>query len=264
MKDIMRPKLFLFFCLLIFASLACQSTGPLATLLATPTATPTITPSATPTFTPSPFPTSSPVGVAKEKLDSGETLIIDYDNGYVLLLSQEWFTVPADAESLKEAMGSVVEENPELASALENMKVLIQDDTLRFIAFNTSKEYRDGSTFTNLFTVSISDPVVASLPMDFFVELNVEQIRESSAKAQIIDSGESTNINGIPYGYIVLDNNQIQDGISINARQHILVIKKEDTMTLFTLTVPGKVSSNAEELIQQISDSLYSLEDYMK
>ena len=252
----------------IFVSLACQSSGPLGGLFATATPTPTNTSTPTPTVTPSPTftpsPTPLPTGVQSESLADGSTKVIDYDFEYALLLSEDWLPIPANAEDLKKAVDTASEDNPELGETLKNLNEIIQDDTLRLLAYNTNKIYRDGTNFPNLIVVTLEDAVIKSLPLDFLVELNVEQIKESNLNAEVIDSGVKTNKNKVEYGYIVMENNVNQGSKNVNVRQYAIIFKRDSAMTLFTLTIPGKVKDQADTILQDLLDSLYWLEDLPK
>lgn len=252
----------------IFVSLACQSSGPLGGLFATATPTPTNTSTPTPTVTPSPTftpsPTPLPTGVQSESLTDGSTKVIDYDYEYALLLSEDWLPIPANAEDLKKAIDSASENNPELEETLKNVDAILKDDTLRLLAYNTNRAYRDGTNFPNLIVVTLEDAVIKSLPLEFLLELNVEQIKESSLNAKVLDSGMKTNKNKVEYGYIVIENNVNQGSKNVTVRQYSIIFKKDAAMTIFTLTIPGGVKDKADIILQDLLDSLYWVEDLPK
>jgi hypothetical protein len=253
--------------LLLIAGFACQASGPVGSLFASPTPTVTITPSATPTLTPSPTSTATPsrtpqpTGVHFEDQSNGGVQITDYDGGYSLVLSKDWVSVPADEDALKKAVESASENNPDLADSLDDMQDVIDNDTLRLIAFNTDKEYRDGTTYPNLVVITLEDVVIKSVPLDFLVDINVEQIKSGSGQATVLDSGTGRNANKAEYGFIYIDNRIKQGPRIVNVRQYILIIKVDSSMTLLTLTVPNGVKAKAEPLVQSLIDSISLLKD---
>lgn len=250
--------------LFVILTLACNSAGPLSGFLATPTSTVTSTPSATPTITPSQTPTASPTplptGVVIDKLNNGETRIVDYDMGYYLVFNEDWIPIKDDGDSIKEAMEAAGKENPELKDTIKQLDLILQDDALRLLAFNANKKYRSGSFFTNLVVISMEDNLLQALPLDLFIELNVEEIERGGSNAKVIQSGVAENKNMVAYGYIMLDNSSIQNGKTVRVRQFIIVIKFEAAMNVFTLTIPHTDEENAEELYKDFLDSLFLLE----
>lgn len=253
--------------LFLLVSFACQSSGPIGNLFASPTPTVTITPSATPTLTPSPTPTVTPsqtplpTGVHFEDQSNGDVRVTDYDGGYALILSKDWVSIPADADSLKDAIQDASEDNPELADSLKDMDRVIEDDTLRMLAFNTKREYLDGTTFPNLLVITLEDVVIKSVPLDFLVDLNVEQMETNLNQAAILDSGTDRNVNKVEYGFISLDNRVKQGPRIVSVRQHIVIIKVDSAMTIFTLTIPGGVKNKSEPLLQDLIDSIHLLKE---
>lgn len=250
--------------ILIIFSLACNSAGPISTFFATPTLTPTITPSATPTITPSPTPTLTttplPTGVVTEKSANGEKRVVDYDSGYYLVLSKDWLPIEPNSESLKEAMEAAGEENPELQDAIGRLDAVLQNDSLRLLAFNVDKKYRSEDFFTNLVVISFKDSIVDDLPLDLFIELNVEDIKKSNKNGKVTESGVAKNKNNLSYGYIMLDNSVEQSGRTIKIQQFIVAIKANGIMNLFNLTVPSTTTGDAKELYQEFLDSVFLLE----
>lgn len=245
-------------------ALACNSTGPIANIFATPTFTSTVTPSASPTITPSPSPSASPTplptGIMIEKLTGETTRVVDYDMGYFLVLNKDWLPLNADSESIKEAMDAAGKENPELATAREYIENILRDDAVRLLAFNTDKRYREGGFITNLVILTMQDSILEAMPLDLFIELNVEEINRKGSNAKMVTSGVAENNNMVAFGYIILDNNAFQDGRTLPVRQFIVVIKVETAMVFFTLTIPNSVEGTAEIVYQDFLDSLYLLE----
>jgi len=254
--------LLLLLSLILLTGFACQASGPVGNLFASPTPTVTITPSSTPTLTPSPTstvtpsPTPLPTGVHFEDQSNGDIQIIDYDGGYSLLLSDDWISVPASADALKEAIKNVSKDNPELAESLKNMDEVIGNDALRLISFNTQKEYRDGTTYPNLVVITLEDSVIKSIPLTFLVDVNVEQIKSDGGRAVVLDSGTDKNANAVEYGYIYLDNQIKQGPRIVKVRQNVIIIKVDSSMTLLTLTIPNGTKDKAEPLLKSLIDSI--------
>ena len=237
----------------ILFNFACQSAGPLAAVFATSTPTFTITPTATPTSTPSPTPL--PTGIQFEVQSDKSTRVVDYDSGYILLLSQDWIALPGDADALKEAVEKLSVTNPEIAEMTEYFSIL-DNQALRLMAFNKNKEYREGTLLTNLIALTIEDPLAGSLPMDLLVEINVEQLKKNVSISNVLSYLNDINQNGVEYGYIQVETTVIQAGQSEKAHQNIVLIKNDSSMTLFNLTLPFSKRESGGLLVQDFIDSI--------
>ena len=250
---------------LILVSLACQAAGPVTNLFATPTPTFTVTPS--PTFTPSPTmtptitpsPTPRPTGIQFETTAGGQIRITDYDSGYILVLSRDWFLIPTDKDELRQAIKDLSASEPDMAESLRAMD-LLDDDAIRMISMNRNPQYRDKDLFTNLIALSIDDPIFGNIPMDIFVELNVEQITQNVSYATVVDSGVGTNDNKVEYGYITMSTRVNERIRPINVTQNLISIRVGTTFTIFNVTVPSTAQGSARQIVDEILGSLYLLD----
>jgi hypothetical protein len=261
-------RIFFVLALFLVVSLACQTAAPVSNLFTTPTPTftitpsptltPTITPTSTPTITPSSTP--RPTGIHFDETSRG-IQVTDYDSGYLLLLSYDWFLIPADKDLLREAIQDLSSSEPAMADTLRNME-LLNDNSIRMISMNRNPSYRNGDLMTNLIAISIQDPMLGSFPMDLFVEITAEQMGDEMPHVKVLDSGVRINENKVEYGYITMDTRVNQRIRPINARQTLIVIKAGTTVTFFSLTLPDGLSDKSAALVDEIADSLYLLDTF--
>lgn len=237
----------------ILFNFACQSAGPLAAVFATSTPTFTITPTATSTSTPSPTPL--PTGIQFEEQSDQSIRVVDYDSGYIFLLSQDWIVLPGDADALKEAVEKLSVTNPEITEMMEYISML-DNQALRFMAFNKNKEYREGTLLTNLIALTIEDRLAGSLPMDLLVEINVEQLKKNVSISNVLSYSNDINQNGVEYGYIQVETTVIHAGQPEKAHQNIVLIKNDSSMTLFNLTLPFSKKESGRLLVQDFIASI--------
>lgn len=267
----MKPasaRVLLALAIFLVVSLACQVAAPVSNLFTTPTPTFTITPSPTltPTITPTststitPSPTPRPTGIHFEETSRG-IQVTDYDSGYLLLLSYDWFLVPADKDQLREAISELSSTEPAMADTLRNME-LLNDNSIRMISMNRNPAYRDGSLMTNLVVLSITEPMLGSFPMDLFVEITAEQMQKDLPYVKVQDSGTRINGKKVEYGYITMDTRVNQRIRPINVRQSMIIVKADNTLTFFSLTVPAALSDKAALLMDEIAESLYLLDTF--
>lgn len=256
--------------LFVVANLACSSANVLPGLFATETPTFTITPTFTPTLTPSPTSTSTPTptltptplpsGVSKVEKPGGGTIVTDYDAGYSLEISKDWLVVPATMEDLQQMSEGLQASNPDLAKAMKNMQT-VGNDALRLMAFNQDKATQAGTMITNLNIVIQQEDLILALPLDFFLDLNVEQVKTSLPSAKVLSSGVSKNANGVEIGVIEIElNANTTAGNSITAYEKLVFVKTETAMCIFTFAGPNALRATLLPGFDEVIDSIQLLE----
>ncbi len=256
----MRSKFILYSSLgmLILASIACQSAGPLNTIFATITPTSTVTPTFTPTHTPSPTPL--PTGVDIQEQPDQSVKVIDYEGGYILELSKDWTVLPGDIDAMKESIETLTESNPEVADMMKQFQQ-IDNQALRVIGLNTNREYREGTLLPNILVLTLRDNLASALPMDLLVEMNVEQLEKNLSISEVLSSSNDINQNHVEYGHIELKTSVMQNGGPVDAWQNLLILTNGPYLTLINLTLPLTKQESGQALVQELIDSIEKLDE---
>lgn len=257
--------------LLGVASLACNSVN-LPGLFATATPTFTNTPTITPTFTPSPTSTSTPTptltptptplptGVVKAGQPGGGTLVTDYDAGYTVEISADWLVVPATVEDLEQMSEGLKSTNPDLAKAMQGMKS-VDTDALRLMAFNQDKATQSGTMITNVNVMIQQEAMILALPLDFFLDLNLEQIKSSLPSVKVLSSGISKNANGVEIGVIEIELKATTTvGNSVTAYEKLVFVKTGTAMCIFTFAGPNALRESLVPVFDEVIDTIQLFE----
>ena len=247
---------------LSFLALACGAGGPLMSLFATATptftVTPSVTPSPTPTLTPTATltPTPIPTGVQKTEQSDGSVLVTDYDAGYSFQISKDWLVLPATMEDLQKMADKVQATNPDMAKALRAMK-FADADALRLMAMNQNKETQQGTALTNLNVVMQKDDLILAFPLDFFIDLNVEQIKSALPTAKVLSSGVTKNANGVEIGYIEIELKvNSASGQSVTAYEKMIVVKTDTAINILTFAGPSSRKETVLPIFDEIIDTI--------
>lgn len=247
---------------LSFLALACGAGGPLMSLFATATPTSTVTPSITPSPTPTLTPTATltptpvPTGVQKTEQSDGNVLVTDYDAGYSFQISKDWLVLPATMEDLQKMADKVEAANPDMAKALRAMK-FADANALRLMAMNQNKETQQGTALTNLNVVMQQDDLVLAFPLDFFIDLNVEQIKSALPTAKVLSSGVTKNANGVEIGYIEIELKvNSASGQSVTAYEKMIVVKTETAVSILTFAAPLSRKETVLPIFDEIIDTI--------
>ncbi|MFZ5881700.1 MAG: hypothetical protein ACOY0R_20225 [Chloroflexota bacterium] len=258
--------------LLVVANLACSSANVLPGLFATATPTFTNTPTITPTFTPSPTSTSTPTptltptptplptGVSITEKPGGGMSVTDYDAGYTLEISADWLVVPTTMEDLQKMSQGLQASNPDLAKAMKNMQA-VGNDALRLMALNQNKATQSGTMITNVNIVIQQEAMILALPLDFFLDLNVEQIKAALPSAKVLSSSISKNANGLEIGIIEIElkaNTTV--GNSVTAYEKIVFVKTGTAMCVFTFAGPNALRETLVPRFDEVIDTIQLLE----
>lgn len=252
--------------LLLVITLACNSANVLPGLFATATPTFTITPTFTPTLTPSPTSTSTPTptltptplptGVSKVEKPGGGTVFTDYDAGFTLELSADWLVIPATVEDLEQMSEGLKASNPDLAKAMQNLKS-VDSDALRLMALNQNKETQAGTMISNVNIVIQQEDLVMAFPLDFFLDLNVEQIKAALPGAKVLSSGISENANGVEIGVIEIElKASTTVGQSVTAYEKLVFIKTETAMCVITFAGPSTRREDVVPMFDEVIDTI--------
>jgi hypothetical protein len=195
-----------------------------------------------------------------EQQPDNSTRIVDHDNRYAVVLSADWLAIPADAETLKGKAESFAESDPEMAGALKYTNML-KNDSFRVIAFNQSDDYRGADMMTNLLILSDEDKISSSLPLDFLVKANVDQVTANISTATVLSQGVAKNKNGLEYGYLEIETIFAPGGNKIQVHQTIFFFKADTRLTFFTLTMPVVFADSSKGIVQEVIDSVELLEE---
>jgi len=243
--------------LLSVTILACQAGSGFPSLFATETPTVTMTPSVTPspTSTPTPIPSATPTplptGFERKELSNGANLFTDYDAGYTFQLSKDWLALPATMKDIQDMAKKMEGSNPSMADAMRSLQS-IDSDALRLMALNQNQDFNQGAMVTNVTVVIQQDAMVLALPLEFFINLNIEQIKAALPDAKVLSSKVYKNANGVEIGIIELEMKvKTNSGQSLTAYEKMVVIKTDTAMSMITFTGPV---SRKEVLIQSLDE----------
>ena len=242
--------------------LACQAGSAFPSLFATETPTVTMTPSVTPSPTatstpiPSLTPTPLPTGVDKQELSTGDILFTDYDAGYTFQLSKDWLVIPATMEDLQDMSKTLEESNPDLAKAMRGLQS-IDSDALRLMAFNQNRDLNQGTMITNVNAIIQQEDILMALPMDFFIDANVEQIKSALPGSKVLSSKIFENANGVEVGVIELElKANTTSGQSVTAYEKMVAIKTDTAFNLITFAWPNSRKDVLLPLFDEIINTI--------
>lgn len=251
---------------LSFLALACGAGGPLMSLFATATPTSTVTPSITPSPTPTLTPTATltptpiPTGVQKTEQSDGSTLVTDYDAGLRLEISKDWLVVPVTVKDLQALSKSLEASNPDMAKAMRSIQT-VGSDAMRLMAFNQDKTTHEGTMVTNLNVVIQQQEMLLAMPLDFFIELNAEQIKSALPGTKILSSGVTQNAQGVEMGYIELElKANTTSGQSVTAYEKMVVVKTKTAMSIITFAGPKNRQADLIPIFDKVIDTIQLLE----
>jgi hypothetical protein len=252
--------------LLLVTNLACNAGNVLPGLFATETPTFTITPTFTPTLTPSPTSTSTPTptltptplptGVSQAEKADGSTIVTDYDAGFTFEISKDWLVIPATVEDLQQMSETLKSSNPDLAKAMQGLKS-VDSDALRLMALNQNKDTQQGTMITNLSVVIQQEAMILAFPMDFFIDLNVEQVKSALPGARVLSSGISENANGVEIGVIEIElKANTTAGQSVMAYEKLVFVKTGTAMCVFTFAGPNNRREALTPMFDEVIDTI--------
>jgi hypothetical protein len=201
-----------------------------------------------------PSPTPVPTGVQFEQQPDKSTRIVDYDNGYAFVLSEDWLPVQADAQTIKDRSEVISKTDPELAEMLKGLDML-DNKAFRMVAFNKNDAYRDGQLVTNVFVLAYEDKISAALPLDFVVRVNTDQLK-AMPTVKILSQGTTKNKNNIEYGYIEVTTTVKSIKGLVKAHQNLFIFKLDDRFIFLTLTLPNSLSKSGASLGQTLVDAM--------
>lgn len=233
-----------------------------ATATPTSTVTPSITPSPTPTLTPTATltPTPIPTGVQKTEQSDGSTLVMDYDAGLSLEISKDWLVVPVTVKDLQDLSKSLEASNPDMAKAMRSIQ-MVDSDAMSLMAFNQDKTTHEGAMVTNLNIVLQQQEMLLALPLDFFIELNAEQIKSALPGAKVISSGVTKNAQGVEIGYIELElKANTTSGQSVMAYEKMIVVKTKTAVSIITFAGPKSRQTDLIPIFDKVINTIQLLE----
>jgi len=248
---------------LTLSSISCGVSG-LSSLFATETPTPTSTFTPTPTFTPSPTstptntPTATPLstGAFTEEQADGSTVFIDYDNGYRLVIPENWLVLPLSSEDIVDILDKVAEKNPDFEEIAKTFSQL-DPDVIRLIALNENNKYTNNSFATNLTITAIKDKVMSSMPLDFVTGAVEESLKQQGATVVSEFQPASANANGVEIGsFEFQQETPTAKGGKVKAQSKSLIFQSNGKLIMIQLAMPQQFAEELTPVLDQIIETI--------
>lgn len=204
-----KRKSVLLISLLILALISCSAVNsipnPFATATPTPTQTftPSPTPSPAPTFTPTATftPTPPPSGREKRPQPNGTTLLVDYDGGYQVTVTNEWTIVLLEKDEINKLIESLSSDSPIKQVILDTLK---SADPKVFRAFIFNFQYASPTSgYVPNVNITFQDsPLLKHMSMEELVR-TVKQTLPQYLKGITVTSSEvTTTKSGLEIGVL--------------------------------------------------------------
>lgn len=257
---------FLCFCIIVPIVLAVQNYGVQRQQAVVPTITPVaIVPLPTSTITPTPTPEATNTSVfasaptvlrptvTPRSLDSGWKFIEVASDGYGVALPPNWQKVDFDATKLSEMLKTLNDKNPQFASLISSQSQQLVAANVKFFAFDLSSEALSSGFVTN--ANILRDSLTFSVPLDTYVQLNVQNLQKSAAVSKNLSHKRVTLASG--------DAEQVQYQLSLttsqgkttaSTMQYLMIHNGAGYVMTFT-TTPDK-EKNYSPIFQKIAQSL--------
>jgi hypothetical protein len=165
--------------------------------------------------------------------------VVDKDNGYAFLLSEDWLPVLQGFKAVKDASNFISKTDPQISSLLNGY---LNDRNYRVIAFNQNGKNRNESIVTNLY-VKV-DNMFSAIPLD-------------KATAQLAggapSQGLSVNKNGVEYGYIQGGTTRNIGGKPVKVYLTWFLVRLDNSDALFELLMPDE---NGKDIAQELIDTV--------
>jgi hypothetical protein len=230
------------------------SPTPTATATPIPTSTPTSTPTPLPTATPTMTPTAEPAGVVAQKQADGTTLVVDYDNQFVVSLASDWAVVPIGGADIGAALDELAKTNPDFA---ESAQVFSQMDpsTVRVVALNGDRRYYFQGVTPVVFIMVFSDKLMTSLPLSLLASSTADGMKQQGAT--ILDQASGQNANAIDYETIeYLQSAPTASGGKVTLQATMLLFKAEGAVVAVVVEAPKQFAPDFAAESKKIADSV--------
>lgn len=247
-----------------FASGCGAISGYFATETPTPTNTPvpTSTPIPEPTSTATPEPTLAPSPVSfisQEELSDGSTLYRDFEVGYQIIFSPDWFILDLSEGGFQEILETGIDVFSDLD---EDLSAFIKENAaqnFRAIIVDINREHISDSGFANISIIVVQDQATMALPLDFFVDFYAQSLPNLLPNTEVTNSKFIENASGLPIGIIdiVLSIEGIPGG-TISQTQ--VIFKAEGGLVIIVFTSPDDILDLMTPIFEEIYDTIALLD----
>jgi hypothetical protein len=185
-------------------------------------------------------------------LPEGWTLYEVEEEGYALALPPNWEQIDVDPEQLEASIGTLTEQNPELAGFLEGQAANMAAQGISFFGFDLSPETLSSDFMTNINI--IVDTLDMDVSMDFLLEQTVPMLESLFELEQEVDQQVVTLSAGeagrLQYGFNMAGAN---GPVDVVFTQYIFLIER----SMYTLTFSTKSDEiqARESVFEQIADT---------
>ncbi len=244
---------------LAVAALSCGSVGNRLS----PPEVSTVAATAESTFSTASGPTvtmaAQPTGAVINETAAGGVQLVDYDGGYTLDISAEWFVTGLDPAEVEKSIAKIAEDDPQLAQAIKRAQQKTPA-TFRLIAFDKNHAHSVQDQVPNFNVGVFRDPLAVEAPMEFLMQTSIENMETQvpGMKIKLLDT--KLNVHGVPVGATETEWSSPSTAGRVALYQKDLFFQTKKALVVITFVTPLSTANATTPLFDQLIDGIQLLQ----